>query len=52
MMKIYETFEDEYKYYIVIEAMLGDSLLTFISKTPQTKFTEKLVAGIMKQVLQ
>jgi len=51
-MKIYETFEDEYKYYIVIEAMLGDSLLTYISKTPQTKFTEKFVAGIMKQVLQ
>ena len=50
-MKIFETFEDDHKFYIVVEFMEGDSLLAYISKQAQSVFTEKLVAGIIKQLL-
>ncbi len=50
-MRIYEVFEDEHKYYIVIELMKGLSLCEYIANVPQGQLTEAIVAGIMRQVL-
>lgn len=50
-MKIHEIFEDEHKFYIVIEMMSGPKLLDYIATHNQSTFTEKVVANIMRQVL-
>eukprot|EP01022_Parablepharisma_sp_SALTPOND_P016793 TRINITY_DN2545_c0_g1_i1.p2 TRINITY_DN2545_c0_g1~~TRINITY_DN2545_c0_g1_i1.p2 ORF type:complete len:359 (-),score=36.97 TRINITY_DN2545_c0_g1_i1:610-1686(-) len=51
VMKIFEIFEDRHKYYIVTEVMHGPSLLDHITNTAQDTFTEKRVAGYLKQLL-
>ncbi|MDR3549477.1 MAG: protein kinase [Candidatus Pacebacteria bacterium] len=50
-MKIYESFEDDHKFYIVMELMHGENLMSYITHKPQSSFNEKTVASIIKQVL-
>ncbi len=50
-MKIFETFEDTHKFYIVIERMYGESLPVYLARQPPAAFTERMVASIMCQIL-
>jgi calcium-dependent protein kinase len=52
IVKIYEVFEDENKYYIVMELLKGPNMSEYLSETPKTALNEKIVAGWVKQVLE
>ena len=51
VMKVFDVYEDEHKFYIVSELMQGVTLIDHFSKMAQEEFTEKLVASYMKQIL-
>jgi len=51
IMKIFEIFEDPHKYYIVTDHMKGPTLMQHFATLNQEDFTEKKVAGIIKQLL-
>jgi len=50
-MKIYEIFEDEIKYYIVIELMRGKTLFEQMQVLKAKQLTEGKVANLIRQVL-
>lgn len=52
IVKIYEVFEDEQKYYVVMELLKGPNMSEHLSETPKSALTEKIVAGWLKQILQ
>ena len=49
MVRFYEFFQDEKKYYLVTEYCKGGDLLT--KMTTQKFFTDKIVSRIMNQIL-
>jgi len=52
IVKIYEVFEDEQKYYIVMELLEGPNMGEHLAQTPKTALTEQIVAGWLKQILR
>lgn len=52
IVKIYEVFEDEQKYYVVMELLKGPNMSEYLSVTPKTALSEKIVAGWLKQILK
>ncbi len=51
VMKIYDVFEDDHKYYIVTDLMQGPTLMEYFGQLPESTISEKLVAGCIKQIL-
>lgn len=52
IVKIYEVFEDEQKYYVVMEFLRGPNMSEYLSVTPKTALSEKIVAGWLKKILK
>ena len=52
IVEIYEFFEDEQKYYIVMELLEGPNMSEHLAQTPKTALTEEIVAGWLNQILQ
>eukprot|EP00826_Nyctotherus_ovalis_P044528 TRINITY_DN480_c0_g1_i14.p1 TRINITY_DN480_c0_g1~~TRINITY_DN480_c0_g1_i14.p1 ORF type:complete len:421 (-),score=165.05 TRINITY_DN480_c0_g1_i14:221-1483(-) len=50
--KLFEVFEDKYKYYMVHELLQGPNLLTYIEKLGKKPINEKLIAGYIQEILQ
>ena len=50
-MKLYELLEDEKRFILILELLEGKDLLDYVTNQPQAHITEKLVAGLMKQIL-
>lgn len=50
-MKLYESFEDEYKFFFVVELMQGKNLFDYMASLPHHAVTEQFVAQIMRQLL-
>lgn len=50
--KLYEVFEDKYKYYMVHELLQGPNLLAYIEKLGKNSISEKLIAGYIQEILQ
>ncbi len=50
-MKVFELFEDEFKFYIVSELMLGKTLLEDIQNQSIGCYREPIVAGFARQIL-
>lgn len=49
--KIYEVFEDKYKYYIVTEVLKGPTLIKSIEKLGKKTLNEKVIACYVKDIL-
>lgn len=50
-MKLYESYEDEYKYYFVMELLQGKNLLDYLATSAHSSITEKFISSIMIQLL-
>jgi len=51
LLKLYDIFEDENRFIIIVENIEGQTIFDYVRSLPQDKFTEKQISEIMQQLL-